>query len=186
MATEYVATWFDEHRPPARPAKGAGVWFADVCLRPVPDEQALRRAARARPRIAVDSFHPLGRRGLFRPGEPVRLLLAARNHGSKAADLDLAVEVRDFSHRPVARRAQKLSLAQGAARECPIELSPPAGRGFFCARATLREGGRQVAAASAGFGEGPVDHVTGEHPRVALDLDQEQPDTRQEGEVDLV
>ena len=147
----YVSTWFDEAPAPAPPAQGAAVWFDDVSLAPVQDEETLRRAAKAPARIAVESFHPLGQRGLFRAGETIRLPLAVKHNGTTPAALEIAIEVKDFDSVSVTEQTERAVLAGGAVLERTIELPAPPTRGFFCARATVKENGRQVAQSATGF-----------------------------------
>jgi len=147
----YLGVWYDGKTMPAPPDGEGAVWFDDVSLSPVLDEAALRRAQRAPQGVAVESFHPLGQRGLFLPGEPIRLSLVGKNHGVRRADLAVAVEVEDFQDAPVARQTDRFAVEAGAAFERSIELAPPARRGFFCVKAALKQEGQPSTAAATGF-----------------------------------
>ena len=147
----YLGVWYDGKGMPAPPGGEGAVWFDDVSLRPVLDDETLRRAVRVPHGVAVESFHPLGQRGLFLPGEPIRLSLVGKNHGASGVDLVVAVEVRDFQDGLVARQTDPLAVAAGAPFERSIELAPPARRGFFCVKAALKQQAQPLASAATGF-----------------------------------
>ena len=148
----YVGLWFDDRR--GNPPKGGGtLWIDDVAFTPVLDAQAkpANNPAAADPKLVVESLHPFGERGLFRPGQPVRLTLSLKNNTPTRAALEVKVQVTDFADAPVGHKAMKVAAEPSAKCSVAIELPAPPTRGFFCVRASIWQDGRLVARPATSF-----------------------------------
>jgi len=143
----YVGLWYPDTLAANPPAGGGTVWVEDVVLEPVVAASAAPAAevpAKA-PDLEVQSFHPLGEGGLFTPGQPLDLELVLLNRSTAAVDLAIDVGLVDLEGAAVSQVTVQATPLPGASCRVPVRLAAPVARGFFSARAELRQGGVLVA-----------------------------------------
>ncbi|NUQ00788.1 MAG: hypothetical protein HUU35_13135, partial [Armatimonadetes bacterium] len=146
----FVGLWFKDELKSAPPPSGGRLWIDDVQLEPVAAAPATTVAAPARGGISIEGLYPLGLRGIFAPGEPLRLLLVGRSAHPEPTAATLALATRDYWGKEGPTATAALTLPAGDFR-LEVGLPAPPTVGFWNVDGRLARGDELLALLPTGL-----------------------------------